>query len=217
VKVEDVMTADVISVSPETPFKTIVDRLFGYDVRGLPVVDHTGRLVGIVSEADLLGFAGPRRPLQLLGEAMCGNLDWVRQSAALTAADLMTKKVVTAFPGEDLAVVARRMLEKGLKRLPVVRGPYLVGIVSRRDLLRMFERSEDHLRLDVSAGLESPRHAPRNQGVTASVRNGVVTLRGTVRSQADRDEIESMARAVPGVVIVVNDVAVGETDRAIIV
>jgi CBS domain-containing protein len=215
VKVEDVMTIDVISVSPETPFRTIVDRLFGYDVRGMPVVDHGGRLLGMVTEADLIGkeaFPGPRRALQLLGDALRGDLTWVRKSAGLTAAELMTPDPVTALPDEDLAVVARRMLEKGVKRLPVVRGPYLAGIVSRRDLLRVFERSDDRLEVDVSVGLDGSRHAPAGHSVAASVREGIVTLRGSVESERERDELERTTRAVPGVVHVVNEVTVQVND-----
>jgi CBS domain-containing protein len=141
VRVADVMTTDVVTVGPDATYGEIVDRLLAHDVSGLPVIDGDGTLVGIVTEADLVSREayGPdrRRPLGLIVDYLRDrDPAWVRKSSATTAADLMTRVVTTASPDDEVRVTARRMLESGRKRLPVVASDgLLVGIVSRRDVL----------------------------------------------------------------------------------
>lgn len=140
IRVADVMTTDVVTVGPDATYGEIVDRLLAHDISGLPVIDHSGRLVGVVTEADLVSREayGPerRRPLGLLFDYLRDrDPAWVRKASGATARELMTRVVITAAPDDDLATAARRMLEGGHKRLPVVAAGRLVGIVSRRDLL----------------------------------------------------------------------------------
>ena len=141
VHVRDVMTSDVVSVGPEATYGEIADRLLAHDVSGLPVIDDDGTLHGIVTEADLVTREayGPdrRRPLGLIVDYLRDrDPAWVRKASATTAADLMTRVVTTASPDDEVRVTARRMLESGRKRLPVVGSDgRLVGIVSRRDVL----------------------------------------------------------------------------------
>lgn len=139
-KVRDVMTSAVITVQPETTFKETAQRLLDYGVTGLPVVDDKGRLVGLVTEADLMSKEafGTRqhRPLEALLDLLTGEARWVGKAAGLTAGQVMTTDVVTARPNEDMRVAARRMLDRQVKRLPVVEDDRLVGIVSRHDLRR---------------------------------------------------------------------------------
>lgn len=141
VHVRDVMTTDVVTVGPKATYGEIADRLLAHDVSGLPVIDGDGTLVGIVTEADLVSREayGPdrRRPLGLIVDYLRDrDPAWVRKSSATTAADLMTRVVTTASPDDEVRVTARRMLESGRKRLPVVASDgLLVGIVSRRDVL----------------------------------------------------------------------------------
>ena len=141
VHVRDVMTTDVVTVGPEATYGEIADRLLAHDVSGLPVIDDDGTLLGIVTEADLVTREayGPdrRRPLGLIVDYLRDrDPAWVRKASATTAADLMTRVVTTASPDDEVRVTARRMLESGRKRLPVVGSDgRLVGIVSRRDVL----------------------------------------------------------------------------------
>jgi len=141
VHVRDVMTTDAVTVGPEATYGEIADRLLAHDVSGLPVIDDDGTLLGIVTEADLVTREayGPdrRRPLGLIVDYLRDrDPAWVRKASATTAADLMTRVVTTASPDDEVRVTARRMLESGRKRLPVVGSDgRLVGIVSRRDVL----------------------------------------------------------------------------------
>ncbi len=124
-KVRDVMTTPAITVGPDTPFAEIVDRLLSNDISGLPVVDDDGRLVGIVTEADLVSKEAydhrRRRALGLVADYLRGrDPQWVRKAAGQTAADLMTAAPATASHEEGLAAASRRLLEEHHKRLPVV-------------------------------------------------------------------------------------------------
>src|SRR5205807_1770895 len=123
---------------------------------------------------------------------------WVRKSAALTAQDLMTARVVTARPDEDLGTAARRMLERDVKRLPVVQDGWLVGIVSRHDLLRYFERSDRDIQVDVTALLSDPLAASEAQDLTCRVVDGVVSLDGDVRFESDKRVLAAMVARIPG-------------------
>lgn len=139
--VRDVMTTDVVTVTPDTGFGEIVELLLDHGISGLPVVDADGALVGMVTEADLVSREayGPerRRPLGLVLDYLRDrDPAWVRKASGTTARDLMTREVTTASPDDELRVIARVLLESGHRRLPVVRADgRLAGIVSRRDVL----------------------------------------------------------------------------------
>jgi CBS domain-containing protein len=140
-RVRDVMTTDVARLGPDATYDGIVDLLLTRGVSGLPVADQDGRLVGIVTEADLVTREaygpGRRSPVDVLLDNLRNRPPaWVRKAAATTAADLMTRTVVTTSPDADLPSTARRLLESGYRWLPVVDADgRLVGVVSRRDLL----------------------------------------------------------------------------------
>lgn len=151
-KVSEVMTTSVVTVGPEATWKQVAERMLEAGVSGLPVVDRDGYLLGIVTEADLVSRPafGDRshRPLAALVELFTGDARWVGKAAGLTAAELMTTAVLTATPDEDIRAVAHRMLDGQVRLLPVLDYGSLVGIVSRRDVMRSFQRSES----DVAAG-----------------------------------------------------------------
>jgi CBS domain-containing protein len=218
-KVRDVMTSVVITVEPATTFKETAERLLDYGVSGLPVVAAGGRLVGLVTEADLMSkeaFASrTRRPLEAVVELLTGERRWVGKANGLTAGEIMTTDLVTARPDEDVRTAARRMLERGVKRLPVVEGDRLVGIVSRHDLLRVFHRRDADIAAEIETKLASPRYAPENHEVSFTVEDGVVTLEGKVDFKGEVAVVEGLASGVPGVVHVVNRVGfeVAETRR----
>jgi CBS domain-containing protein len=206
VNVGRIMTTDVVAVRPETPYKETVERLVGSDVSGLPVVDDDGRLLGIVTESDLVAKEayGGRRPraLALLADLLSArDHHWVTKAAGWTAADVMTKRVTICLPSEDVRLVARRMLERGVKRMPVVddRGA-LVGIISRQDLLRGLTRPDEEIATEVARLLRTDPNRPDDHRVTSSVEDGRVTLTGDVRYAWDEPIIVEMIRGVDGVI-----------------
>jgi CBS domain-containing protein len=138
--VAEVMTTSVVTVGPDATWDQMAERMLDADVSGMPVVDADGYLLGVVTEADLVSKPafGDRRQgsLTVLAELLAGEARWAGKAGGLTAGELMTTGVITASPDEHIRTVAQRMLDHDVKRLPVLDGGRLVGIVSRRDLLR---------------------------------------------------------------------------------
>ena len=198
--VKDVMTAEVVVVRRETTFKEMAAVLRRYRVSALPVVDDAGRVVGVVSEADLLAkeaLADPGVAAELL------HHQDVRKAEGLTAGDLMTRPAVTAAPEDPVEQAARMMHFMRVKRLPVVNsGGELVGIVSRSDVLAVFDRPDEDIRTDIVDTML--RHEflidPRLFKVT--VQSGVVTMEGRPETAALGRALVRKARHVPGVVAV---------------
>ncbi len=209
-KVREVMTKHVVTVAPATTFKDTVEELVRANVSGLPVVADDGKLLGLVTEADPItkpAYGGRRRrALALLADIVSArDHRWATKAIGSVAADVMTHNLAVCQPGDDLRVVARRMLDAGVKRMPVVdhRGA-LVGIVSRCDILRVFDRPDADLAADLDALVSDPLRMPDDHHVKATVRHGVVTLRGDVLHPWDADLVVDVVNAIPGVVDVVN-------------
>ena len=197
-KVRDAMTAPAITIGPDAPYRAIVHSLLTHDISGLPVVDLQDRLLGIVTEADLIAADAyghsRRRVLGLVGDVVAGQqIEWIVAASEMTAAELMTPETVVADLDDDLASIARLMLETPCKRLPVVRDGRVVGIISRHDLLRRFDRADRELSLDISNLLADPAQITGAGAVKATVSNGVVTLTGTM---TDIDAEQSMEDAI---------------------
>ena len=194
--VSEVMTRDVITVGPDTSFKEAVRRLEANRVSGLPVVDGYGKLVGVVSEADLLNKAEKREPDAYVLESRRHRLDRSRASA-LTVAAAMSPDVVTVRPEAPIAMAAREMHARGFKRLPVVDGSgRLVGIVSRGDLLKVFLRTDEELSHEVREILDQAEHRFGATGLSETVCDGIVELAGALRS---KNQVDATLRAVAGV------------------
>ena len=194
--VSEVMTRDVITASPETKFKDVVRLLEENRVSGLPVVDKTGVLVGVISEADLLNKAEKREPDAYVLESRRHRLDRSRASA-LDAASAMSREVITVRPDAPIALAAREMHARGFKRLPVVDSQgRLVGIVSRGDVLKVFLRPDGDLADEIRRILDHAQHEFGASGLEASVSGGVVDLIGGLRS---KNQVDATVRAVAGV------------------
>lgn len=191
--VADVMTVRLFCVRPETPLKEVARKLVRNRVSGMPVVDETGRLLGIISESDIqpLRKGAPGRPVQ-------------------TAADVMTRRVTTLAEVDTVTEAARVLARHGLKRAPVLRDGRVVGIVTKSDLLRPYLRADGEIRLDVEEALLQDGMA-EGADLEVSVHEGVVRLEGTVRDRGrasrrnvrDRRQaslLARLARAVDGVV-----------------
>lgn len=201
-KVESVMTTEVVAARPYSPFQELVRLLERHRVSALPVTDDTGRLVGLVSEADLLVKAAYPH-----GAEDAGLVDAVRnrhrldKAAGTCAADLMTRQVVTVPPDTPVAKAARLLVRLGVKRLPVVDAAgKLIGIVTRGDLLKVFLRPDPAIRWEVEHEVASGRLGLAPGDVRVEVRHGVVTLRGQVERHSQVPALVRHAQAVDGVI-----------------
>jgi CBS domain-containing protein len=208
-KVREVMSSPAITTTPDATFAELVETLLTHDISGLPVVDEAGRLLGMVTEADLVAKEayGPRRrrALGLVADFLRDrDPQWVRKGAGRTARDVMTAAPITAAPDDDIGVAAREMLEHHHKRLPVVEDGRVVGLVSRQDLLRPFHRSDGELRSEIDGLLHDVWRVPEQHDVRATVAAGVVALEGTTQWPSDVAIVERLVGAIPGVVAVDN-------------
>jgi len=203
--ISSVMTPaeQVISVRPETLFKEIAGLLERHRISAVPVLDDDLRVIGIVSEADLLAREDVLEELKAraVGE----------KAVADTAAELMTSPAVTISAGDDVVLATRIMQARKVKRLPVT-DPQgrLVGIVSRRDVLRVFLRSDGDLHADVAHLLELVGVTPGDLRI--QVRAGVVHLSGELPYQRLAEVIGTLTRQIDGVVDVVNRLTYASND-----
>lgn len=201
-RVRDVMTTRVVVVKESTPFKEIAALLRQHLVSALPVVDTGERLVGIVSEGDLLlkeeRAAEERPPGVLLSRRRRVER---AKAAGLVARELMTTDVVTIDSEASVGRAARVMHERGVKRLPVVDADGKVsGIVSRADLLTTFLRPDREIREDVEKALDGPTRWVEPGRIRVSVTDGVVTLEGRLERRSQIPVFAGIARGVDGVV-----------------
>src|SRR5947199_7548730 len=194
--VKDVMTTEVVAVTRETTCKEMAAVLRRYRVSALPVVDDAGRVLGVVSEADLLAKEALADP----GPA--GELVH-RKAEGLTAGDLMTSPPVTAAPGDPVEQAARMMHFMRVKRLPVVNsGGQLVGIISRADVLAVYDRPDEDIRTDIVDGILLHDYLVDPRQFRVTVESGVVTMEGTPETTAFGHALIRKVRHVPGVVAV---------------
>ncbi|MCB5163862.1 CBS domain-containing protein [Streptomyces bambusae] len=198
--VSDVMSAKVIAVTPTTGFKDIAAAMRRWKVTALPVVEGEGRVVGVVSEADLLPKEEFHEHRPGLIEQM-RRLDETAKAGSTRAEDLMSAPALTIRPDATLPQAARLMAERHVKRLPVVDGNgTLRGIVSRSDLLKVFLRSDEELAADIRRHVVEHLFPLSHASVRVAVSHGVATLTGTVQDGGLIPLAERLARAVEGVV-----------------
>jgi CBS domain-containing protein len=198
--VSDVMTRPVVAVRKDALFKEIVEAMDRWKVSALPVVEAGERVVGVVSEVDLLPKAELRDSEPALVEQM-HRLDDLAKTGVATAEQLMSSPALTILPEATLAQAARAMAHGHVKRLPVTDDEgRLQGVVSRSDLLKVFLRSDDDLAEEVRREVVA-RLFPASLGdVQVSVDNGVVTLSGRVDDSLLIPVAARLVRAVEGVV-----------------
>ncbi|GAA3950177.1 CBS domain-containing protein [Actinoplanes auranticolor] len=216
-KVNDVMTTAVVTVSPETPYRGVVDLLVSNRFSAVPVVDEFQRVTGVVSEADLLRkieYAGAEEPRLFDGRRRRGERV---KASARTAADLMSTPPVTVPVSTSITAAARVMDGEGVKRLPVVDDlGRLVGIVSRGDLLKVHLRPDDDILADVQSDVVRPFMIDDAGRVQVTVEDGVVTFTGRVDRWSTTDIAGRSARQVAGVVDVVDELEYDYDDSNII-
>ncbi|NMO57831.1 CBS domain-containing protein [Actinoplanes sp. TBRC 11911] len=212
--VNDVMTTEVVSVDETTSYRNIVDLLMERHVSAVPVIDKFGRVVGMVSEADLLRkieYAGDEEPRMFESRRHRGER---AKATSRTAADLMTAPAIEALSGTSIGAAARRMDRENVKRLPVTDAlGRLVGIVTRGDLLKVHLRSDEEILADIEDGVLKPYLVDEANTIAVAVDDGVVTLSGNVDRWSSADLAARLIRQLPGVVDVTSTVGFAFDDR----
>ncbi|GAA2437584.1 CBS domain-containing protein [Actinomadura vinacea] len=206
--VEQVMTTPVIAVVEETPFMEIAEAMARHSIKAVPVVDRDGRVVGIVSDADLLHKEEFKEPGGLERRLFEGRRrrSARAKAAATDAVGLMTAPVVTLTPGMPVAKAARILAEHGCKQAPVIdRTGRLIGIVTRSDLLRLFLRSDEDIRDEIIREVLVRGLWQDPSRIHVRVHEGVVGLSGQLETKSLVPVCVRLAAATEGVVDVVND------------
>ena len=189
-RTSDVMSSPVVTVPPDAQLKDVAATLVEHGINAVPVVADGDRLVGIVSEADLLMLEATPGARHRPGSA-------ARQGPPHTACEVMSHSVYTLTQDTDAAAAARMLLRHNLKSVPVVAGDRVVGMVARRDLLRLIARSDHDIRADLERRLKEELDAL--QRLAVDVTGNVVTIDAALGPLA-RQLLEGLARTVPGVV-----------------
>jgi CBS domain-containing protein len=204
-RVDDVMTENVFTVTRETPLKVVAQRFLEYGISGMPVVDGD-RVLGVISETDIL-FKERMRPDRK------GLVDWLAHYSedpplakldACTAGEAMTTPAVTITWGRSVAEAATLMLDLGIDRLPVLHDGRLVGILTRADLVRAFIRDDREIESEIREGIVR-RFWISLAGLKVAVDAGNVVLEGEVDAPELAESLAEHVRRTPGVVGVTNE------------
>jgi CBS domain-containing protein len=201
-KVEAVMTSQVVTARPATPFHELVRLLEQHHIGALPVADDTGRLVGIVSEADLLVKEGyPHGTTDADWADVLRYRQRLGKAAGTRAGEVMAAPVVTVPLGTLVADAVRLMVRLDVDHLPVVdtRGG-LAGIVTRSDLLKVFLRPDPAVQWEVDHDIVRGDFGIAAGAVQIEARDGVVRLRGQVERRSQVAALVRRVRGVDGVV-----------------
>jgi len=206
--VKDVMTTRVVAVHVHASFRTMAAALREHRISAFPVLDDQEKAIGVVSEADMLAS-------QVLSTSMLHRGEQ-EKAEGLTAGDLMTHPAITVSPEDSVEAAARLMYTLQVKRLPVIDpNGRLAGIISRADVLAVFDRSDEEIRKEVADDVIGQEFgaAPRQFAVT--VQAGVVTLEGNAETAALGHVIVRKVRHVQGVVAVRDRLSYPDADASI--
>ena len=197
---QDVMVTRVISVTEGAGYKDIVTLLRRHRVSAVPVLDAGGRVIGVVSEADLLmKQTAPALPVGAV--RLAWRLRERSKASACTAAELMTSPAVTVRADADVARAARLMRDRNVRRLPVTGADgRLVGIVSRTDVLSVYERPDEQIRDEITTGVIAGRFLLDPLDFEVTVTSGIVTIAGPVESSAVALSLLAAIRTAEGAV-----------------
>lgn len=202
----EVMSDRVIAVRENADFAEIVRAIRRFHVASLPVIDGTDRVVGVISEDDLLAReADQRRRTGFLGRLFprTGRA----KATAVTAGELMSSPAVTVTRTTPVSEATRAMFRHRIHQLPVVHPETgrLVGIVSRSDLLAVYERPDEEIRRDILYDVIEDEQAMDPERFTVGVDHGMVTLRGDVHRRFAVHDLIDAVRRVEGVVEVTDE------------
>lgn len=219
--IRNVMSQPALTVHPTTPLKDVARLLVEHRISGLPVVDEGGRVLGVVSEADLLlKEQGPehvshRHFARLLGESTETRAQLAKLDAT-TAGDAMSAPAITITGDRPIAEAAALMTSRGINRLPVVDDGTLVGVVSRADLISAYVRSDEDLG-DVVRNEVLHRTMWLDPGLfEVVVQDGIVRIGGSVGRRSTAEVIERMTAMIPGVIDVISELTWETDDRDLV-
>ena len=203
--VRDVMTTRVIWVKKGASFREIATAFREYRISAFPVIDEDRRVIGVVSEADLLA----KQALDGGEDGMPGMITGLlrrreqEKARGVTAGDVMTSPAVTVRPEDTVEHAARLMYTRKVKRLPVVdAGGHLVGIIGRADVLSVFDRTDAQIRNEIMTDVLHEEFLIDPKEFKVRVKDGVVTLEGRAGTAVLGHEIVRRVRHVQGVVAV---------------
>ncbi|MGI5466636.1 CBS domain-containing protein [Streptomyces sp. CA-132043] len=214
--VSDVMNRDVVTAESGMTFKDIARLLAQHRVSGVPVVDGDGKVLGVVSETDLMArqaVQDDERPRRFPRLPFGGTHAVQTKSHASTVADLMTEPAITVGPRQSLAEAARVMARHHCNRLPVIDAEgRLMGIVTRGDLLGVFLRSDDDIRKEVVDEVLVRTLWLEPRTIDVSVHGGTVTLSGTLQRRSEIPLALRLTSRIDGVVDVIDHLGYQEDD-----
>jgi CBS-domain-containing membrane protein len=212
-KATDVMTREIVSIAPDASIIEAVRLMLQHKISGLPVLDAAGRLEGIITEGDFLRRAetGTQRKRSRWVEFLLGPgrlADEYSQSSGRKVSEVMTPDVRTVTEDASLEEVVHLMERHRVKRIPVVRGDKLVGIVTRKNLMRALASfalsaqpvaaGDTDIRERLLAELRKQSWAPVGL-IDIAVKDGVVKLSGALTDERERQAIRIAAENIPGV------------------
>ncbi|WP_165964566.1 CBS domain-containing protein [Actinomadura sp. KC216] len=189
--VREAMTSPVVTIPPTATVRQAIRVLHEHDATALPIVDESGRLVGIVGETDLLRDVFEHDPRALSRTAATAATSSPRQ-----VAEIMTRDVEIAQPNTDLTVLTETMMKARISSVPVLAGSDIVGIVTYRDLIAILAHDDSRIRDDVLATIAE--YGPDVAHWDVSVRDGVVEVHGRADASA-MQIVDVLAQTVPGV------------------
>jgi CBS domain-containing protein len=212
-RLEELMTRDVITIGPEAPLKEAARRMIEARISGLPVTDETGALIGVITEADFVKEEAGRRSTK-----RARLLRWFHKEEPLDTerlvGDVMTREVFTLDESADHADAARLMQAKRIKRIPVVAvDGRLLGVVSRSDILRAFARSDAEIIDEVTERVMRHIRWIDPKRVTVTSTDGNVVLRGQLETKSDANLLVELVDRLDGVVSVTGQLT-WEVDNA---
>jgi CBS domain-containing protein len=204
-RVLDIMSIDVLTVSPEESLKAAARLMVERGVSGLPVVNEAGKLVGIITEADFLEREADRSHRRLL-DALMHKPDTV--SEAETVGEVMSTHPVIIYPEASVTEAARVMSHHHVKRLPVVNDEgELQGIISRSDVVTVFTRPDDVIEDEIREDIIDRVLLLDGDSLDVTVADGIVHLAGVLPTRTDKRLLEEMVRRIDGVVKMGSDVS----------
>jgi len=215
-RVQDLMTTNVLTVPTSAPLKDAAALLASHRISGLPVVDDNRHVLGVLSEGDILfkESGPPERPSMLERLLAVPSIGFDPKLAARTVGEAMSAPALTIGPRRPVTEAATTMIEEGVNRLPVVDDEkHLIGIVTRADLVRAFVRSDAELEREIREDVLRRMMWMEPGMVSVEVADGEVRLTGEVETKTDAEILPRLVQRVPGVVGVLSKVRWRDDER----